>query len=376
MKLHLSLSVILLSLLTFFTACNNELENNFVQEPNPLNTANLKSQLFSINCERDTVIKGEGGTILSIYKNSFVDKSGTPVKGSISFELKEALTTADILLAGLTTTSNGKPLETGGMIYINATANGEAVSIASDKYIGVSIPATSIRKDMQIFTGVKDSTGINWVEPYATLNNDVQKSRDMAAVVTEEMSTKKSRVSNNDIDAIIDYVNSDSAAADTALIDYSADITQIAEQQYLNDVRQKGANYATIDPNTAYIFSAKQLGWVNIDAFYNDERRKEVLLKVTIENINEFKAKNIYVSMVIQKVFLPGYQRMDNCYGFSHGDDTPTELPLGEQATVIATANNAGKLYFSKQTFSIQNEQNITLKLAETTKEELRIALQ
>ena len=376
MKLNFLLSV--LCCLFFISSCKNEEESTVENTIAPLNSDNLFAQSFSINGGRDTVIIGAQGTQLRIYKNTFVDKNGNPVTGTIEFELKEALTRADILLSGLTTTSDGKALETGGMVYTNATANGEAIAIAPQKYIGIAIPSKEVQAHMQIFTGVPDSNGINWVAPYATLNYKLEKAERLKESTREETKRiEKKGVSESDIDAIMEYVNSDSAKTDSfaAFVEVNP-FLNLPEKRYLNDIRNKGSNEGLIDPNTAYIFAVQKLGWINIDAFYADKRAKEIQLKVTIDNVKDFKEKDIYVSIIVDKLYLPGYQRVDNCYGFSHGDEEPTVLPIGAEATIIATAKKGNQLYFEKQTFTIQFEQNISVRLKETSQEQLKAALQ
>jgi hypothetical protein len=71
-----------------------------------LNTNNLKSQFFQISSTKDTVLKTLHGTLLIIKKKSF-----KTTLENISIELKEAFTPAEILAAGLTTTSNDMPLQ-------------------------------------------------------------------------------------------------------------------------------------------------------------------------------------------------------------------------------------------------------------------------
>jgi len=45
-----------------------------------------------------------------------------------------------MILGGLSTTSNGKLLETGGMLYISATTNGEKCDLKKGKNIEIAFP--------------------------------------------------------------------------------------------------------------------------------------------------------------------------------------------------------------------------------------------
>jgi mono/diheme cytochrome c family protein len=140
-------------LLLLLSACTNNKLQQTVLTPN-----NLKSTFISLSAGEPYNLKTPKGAILKIAKNSFA------IKGKVQLEIKEAYTLQDILLAGLTTESNGKPLKSSGMIYINATADGKAVELLQP--IKVSIPTTVYDDKMQLFKGeIQSDSSINWVEP-------------------------------------------------------------------------------------------------------------------------------------------------------------------------------------------------------------------
>ena len=93
----------------------------------------LKSQIFQINPNTDTTVEGAEGTFIFIPEHAFVDANGNTVEGEIKLELAEALEPADMILANLPTLSNGKLLETGGMLYLKASADGKEVFPAKGK---------------------------------------------------------------------------------------------------------------------------------------------------------------------------------------------------------------------------------------------------
>src|ERR1044071_3653862 len=80
---------------------------------------NLKSQQFLIDGTKDTFIVSTKGVIYRIYANSFVGDKSISLS-QINLEIKEALSPVDFVLATLPTTTDGKLLESDGMIYINA----------------------------------------------------------------------------------------------------------------------------------------------------------------------------------------------------------------------------------------------------------------
>jgi hypothetical protein len=122
-----------------------------------------KNQLFAINASKQNKIKAVNGTEISIPADAFTFEDGTIAKGKIEFTVKEALQTDDILLTGLTTVSDGKLLQTGGMVYIEASINGKKLKIANDKNIEISMPAKKMVAGMELFYGEKTKSGsVNW----------------------------------------------------------------------------------------------------------------------------------------------------------------------------------------------------------------------
>src|ERR1700756_746614 len=126
----------------------------------------LSPQVFEINGNADTVLETGNGLIVAIPAGAFYNKHGEEVKDNIEIEIKEALTPADIMAAGLSTTSDGRLLETGGMFYINARQNGENLNVAKNKGLYVNVPTDKIKKDMMLFEGQRlDNGQINWTKP-------------------------------------------------------------------------------------------------------------------------------------------------------------------------------------------------------------------
>lgn len=126
----------------------------------------LPEQSYTLNNALDTVIETENDMTLVIPANAFVNEQGETVN-EVNFEVKEAFKTSDILKAGLTTLSDGKLLETGGMFFLNAyDKKGNKLQLAKDKKTLADIPNLNPRNDMMLFDGEKQADGsINWVNP-------------------------------------------------------------------------------------------------------------------------------------------------------------------------------------------------------------------
>src|SRR5688572_25002170 len=105
--------ITLLALLLSSCTTNTKPINDF------LTPANLKSQFFSIDPTKNNRIRTSYGSIIQIPAGAI----SSPQNKTVQIEIKEALTASQIIQAGLITESNGKPLQSAGMIYINATVN-------------------------------------------------------------------------------------------------------------------------------------------------------------------------------------------------------------------------------------------------------------
>jgi hypothetical protein len=153
--------------LTIFQCSNNSNADNEKLLPNdPFKNTIVPSQSFEINSKQDNVIEGKEGTVVVCPKGCFKNAKGEIVEDNVKVELSEALSLEDMLLSNLTTTSNGKQLETDGMIYFKATANGEQLSINKNNPIHIEIPTREKKPGMMAYKGIRDEKGnMNWIEP-------------------------------------------------------------------------------------------------------------------------------------------------------------------------------------------------------------------
>jgi len=135
-------------------ACN---QSDKIKNP-LLSTSKLASQLFSIDITKDTTLITRHGAVIRIPHGALSANGNT-----VQLEVKEAYSMQDIIKAGLTTQSNGRPLSSGGMIYINATGEN---NVRITQKISIATPTPFLNKNMQLFKGEtqSDST-INWTDP-------------------------------------------------------------------------------------------------------------------------------------------------------------------------------------------------------------------
>lgn len=120
------------------------------------------SQEFTINSTKDEVVICKEGTKLEIKASAFITSSNKPVEGAIKLNITEYYKFSDILLANLTTVSNGKQLETGGMLFVEASKNGERLKLKPNSTIQITFPEKNKKEGMKLFSGAWIDGNINW----------------------------------------------------------------------------------------------------------------------------------------------------------------------------------------------------------------------
>jgi len=118
-------------------------------------------QNFSVT-EGNQLIDLEHGASIYVPKDAFVYADGTPVTGTVDIEVIEAYKMTDFMAHGLITQSHGEMLETGGMLYVNATAGGEPVQIAENRSIEIIYPVQQVEEGMELFYAEESDDGIVW----------------------------------------------------------------------------------------------------------------------------------------------------------------------------------------------------------------------
>lgn len=121
-----------------------------------------KKQVHCIDPTRDTVLVFDQGTIVSIPAYAFQN----PSRNCVEVRVKEFYKKSDMILENLSTTSNGRLLESEGMIYIEAVANDQQIGLAPGKSLTVLMPTDSLRSDINLFYGQRDehTDMMNWLQ--------------------------------------------------------------------------------------------------------------------------------------------------------------------------------------------------------------------
>ena len=173
------LALFMLIALVLFNACKKEDDspnsNNNSNNNNVSNNTNIvldffkdnlndAKQITSVDITNGNYLYGNYGTYIYISDCSFLDSDGNQVTGIIDFELIEAQTKLDMLkLNKPTFTSDGQLLVSGGILYVNASQNGEDLIINPNCGLSVSMPNYSSNSQdgsMQYFSGDVDLNGV------------------------------------------------------------------------------------------------------------------------------------------------------------------------------------------------------------------------
>ncbi|MFT7614265.1 MAG: hypothetical protein ACI9J3_003247, partial [Parvicellaceae bacterium] len=350
-------------------------------------TDQIASQIHTISNDRDTTLIGENGTVFRIFENTFVDENGEPIVGPVEVEIKEAFDKMDLVMGNLITTADGKLLESGGMVYINATADGIELSMDNNKAIGVAVPTEKVDRKMKIYDAEPcDSedtpcASMNWTDPKSTLNKKVKTEQRQQYTVWY---TPNPIYSEEEMDKFFDYLwSTDLWKSKNKLVKHrgteimikyhtSEPITIITTRYDDGRIVQevlapKGVNTFVTDPNTNYIFSMNNLGWTNIDKLQEDKRDEEVEFATNVKNDSAFNT--VYVSLIFKdkNVYLNGYQMKNGSYSFARSDSEKMVLPVGQEATLMATAYKEGNPFFAMQYVVIAESLSVDLDLKATT---------
>ena len=167
-KIKMRIKLTLVIFLFCIISCSNESKHKTSAyfETDPYIETISKSQYFSVSLTEDKQITGQKGVIISLRKNSFIN-SKKNIVSDVTIELIEMLSIPDMLLSNMTTYSNGKLLETDGMVFINAfDKNGNTLNINPKAPIYVEIPTNKNKSGMMVYDGIRDKNGnMNWSNP-------------------------------------------------------------------------------------------------------------------------------------------------------------------------------------------------------------------
>jgi hypothetical protein len=115
-----------------------------------------------INPKIKQTVVAKQGTRIIVPANAFDVPEGTKVL----IKVTEVFRKSDMILQNLATVSNGHALETGGMIKIEAFADGAPIQLKEGMALDIEVPTKEVEDEMQLFaSNVAEDGSINWVQP-------------------------------------------------------------------------------------------------------------------------------------------------------------------------------------------------------------------
>lgn len=122
-----------------------------------------RTQTFTIKNDEKNLIIGNSGTKVYIDENTFVFENGEiPTLKEVNLSMKEAYTIEDMMIFRLSTHADEGLLETGGMVFLEATSQGRILKIQDGKSIKIGLPTDKLKAEMQLFNGISNENNVDW----------------------------------------------------------------------------------------------------------------------------------------------------------------------------------------------------------------------
>jgi hypothetical protein len=295
-----------------------------------------QEQVFVINNYSDTVIIGALGTQVRIPKDIVTER----ILENDTFKviLREYYSLSDMILAGLSTTSDGRLLETKGMINLDFRINNSKISSLKNA-LQIRYKSKGNLSTYSIFHGDLSENGINWVLDTITKNyhiflNIIMKGRNTGAdmgLYTTRLDSIPWDKSYTAIDSIITFTESDD----------TLDIPEYASEETLL------TNIRDLD----YVYRSFKLDWINLDKYVDE------LELTSIKVVPSIKGKHIYF-LVFNEL---------NSIVQNSGNNEFLNVPIGQSVILIGLDKIGGKMFFGmSNSFKVSKSMTIKLELKET----------
>lgn len=111
----------------------------------------------------DQIVVCPQGSVLHLEANTLVNSAGELATDPVVIRVKECYKLKDIVANKLTTTSNGKLIETAGMVEITALSGEDTLRLADNRDVDIAMPAGA-GNDYELFNAVVDENGnFDWI---------------------------------------------------------------------------------------------------------------------------------------------------------------------------------------------------------------------
>jgi hypothetical protein len=274
----------------------------------------INEQTFRINNRNDTVLIGQKGTHIIIPKNLISETLSD--NDTFKVVLKEFYSKSDMILAGLSTTSNGKIIESSGMISLDIYLNTEEIK-KINKSISMKFSNNKGIINYSVFEGDFTDKYINWRIDTLTDNHHIFYNM----VVNGKPCN---------CDYTVDTIRLDSILWEKK---YSQIDSIVTFTDSKDTFRYSGFNKIGLtqtNSNIEIVYNISKLGWINCDRFLNFTDLTNVKIK---SNAKE----NPYYFLVFKDINSIMQNSMESEF---------VNVPIGQNVFLIGLENFGDKLYF------------------------------
>lgn len=306
---------------------NVRLINHVLLEVRTAQFAPKPSQFFLINPKRDTMLTGNEGTKMHFPSGCL------RAHGMVMVELKEHYAMADYVKYDLPSTSGGKMIESGGVIYLNAKEKktNKQVQINPDKPVGLEFTLGKNKSNMQVFMKDPTTRETNWVLQDSIRSRQIWRGTETIYDADNKIISQKTYTSKAEWDKHLKEVEEEMKKEEL-------------ERQKI-EKREKLQMQAAVQKNkTDKMLQLYNFGFINCDRFIN-EPQKPFQVK-----LNEATSANYYLVFNDIRGVMSGTVNQD-LVDFG-------SVPVNKKATLIAIAFEGKQAFYCSNAIVTNQSQN------------------
>jgi hypothetical protein len=320
---NLLLAVVLLTVV----ACSQQKESTNIESV--LAGMAKPAQIFLVSGTEADTITTVSGIQIAIPANAFVSKDGSTITGESRIEITEVTKKSEMIFNRISTTSDGKLIESSGMFHIKVINNGNELDISPNAALSATFP--NMLPGSGLFYGVKTSGVVEW-------------QLDTSVTITTERLTF--------------MANGDTIKKVWSRSGFEAAL----EIEPGFEAPPSGENSSDIAYNYPLWFT--RLGWINCDRFVNMTEARSLTITTGKDRNPDYHI----VLKELNSVLIDSFE--------SPGRVVTDPIPPKLNATLVLIELKSNELFFAKQEFETGTIDSIHLLPQKISKEELQLEIE